>query len=307
VVTILSLPLVLLSMMACEVDQARLSRPAGTVAPSLDAPPPEAADPSQQPLYQLLFAGEVGPHAHVRGQRARMLAWFGSMALTADQLRSLDALANTMAIREARIAQVEAEVAKQEAEALSAIYESLIALLAAPGDLDADALEEKATDLAVARETVPSSLLTRTRHEELRGMLSDANSWMKDLDESQRTRLGTSRFLLRHRVGALTSPGDHGDLLGTVWDGASFDSLVLARVPRDTEPLDIGGLWAAESVRNTPDHQLGTIQKQVLLLMATQETGLRSAIEVALGTRDPLDFSTGPTEAPPEPVTSVEG
>lgn len=278
-------------MMACEVDQARLARPPDAVAPTLEAAPPPAGGPEQETLYQLLFAGELGGHAHAQGQRARMLAWFRSLALGPDQLRGLATLAQGVATRTARIAAVEAEVTAQQATALGPVYDALIPLLAAEAEPDPQALAATATALSAARDEVPTAALTRARHDALRGMLADARSWVSGLDPDQQAALGSSRFFLRHRVGALTAPGDHGDLLGTVWDGASFDSLVLGRVPADTEPLDIGGLWASESVRNTPDHALGTVQKQVLILLACREPGLLPAIEVALGTRQPLDFS----------------
>jgi hypothetical protein len=282
---------VLLSMMACEVDLTSLGRPADAVAPALDAPPPAAEGPEQETLYQLLFAGELGGHAHVQGQRARMLVWFRSMKLSADQLRSLAGLADTLGERRDRIAMVEAEVTRLQGAALAKVYDGLIALLASEGDLDPAALKASGTALATAREAVPSETLLRVRHDELRGMLTDARIWMAELDDGQRTALGTSRFLLRHRVGALTTPGDHADLLGTEWDGASFDSLMIGRVPQRTEPLDIGGLWATETVRGTPDHKLGAAQNQVLVLLACQEPGLVPAIQVALGEREPLDFT----------------
>lgn len=299
----MSLPLVLLSMMACEVDQARLARPADAEAPTLDAPPPPAAGPEREALYQLLFAGELGGHAQAKGQRARMLAWFHSLELTPEQLRGLADLSAKVGARADRIAAVEATVSEQEAAALAPVYDALITLLADEGAPQPDALAAAATALADARAEVPSNTLLRMRHDELRGMLADARSWIGGLAAAQQSVVGSSRFLLRHRVGALTAPGDHGDLLGTVWDGASFDSLVLGRVPEDTKPLDIGGLWATESVRNTPDHHLGAVQKQVLVLLAARQPGLPAAIEVALGTRAPLDFSPQPLGEAPRPIS----
>ena len=75
----------------CVVDQASLGRPEDAAPPSLDAPPPPAAGPEAEALYQSLFAGELGPEAQALGQRARMLAWFDSMDLDEDQLRTGEA------------------------------------------------------------------------------------------------------------------------------------------------------------------------------------------------------------------------
>ncbi len=307
---------VLASYMGCAVDHDRLSRPPEATAPVLEDAPPSAAGPEQEALYQVLFAGEHGETGRRWGQRARALAWFTSMDLTEDQLRGLASLRDALAVRESTLRDAEEAAATAEAEALEPVYAELLPLLAQGADADPEALADAGTRLSAARDRSGRGTLSRIRHEQLRGMLEDTRAWIDTLSADQQLVLGSSRFLLRHQVGPLVSPGDHGELLGTVWDGASFDSLVLGRLPEGEEPLDIGGLWASEDVRNTPDKQLGGVQKQVLVLLAARSPGLEEAIEVALGTRAPDAFgdaviSSDETEAPPadtaEDDTLTEG
>ena len=274
----------------CAVDPSSLGRPSDSPAPSLEAPPPPAAGPEQEALYQVLFAGELGPEARALGQRARMLAWFDSMGLTEAQLRGLAALQAQLAAREATVAEAEAAGEARELAALQPVYDELIPLLVDPAAASPEQLAEAGTRLAAARTAAGTSAVHRVRHDQLRGMLDDTRQWIDTLDESQQAALGTSRFLLRHEVGPLVAPGDHAELLGTVWDGAAFDTLVLGRLPTEEEPLDIGGLWASEEVRNTADHQLGGVQKQVLVLLAARQEGLTEAIAVKLGERGVADF-----------------
>jgi len=294
--------------MGCAVDQDRLTRPAEATAPVLEDAPPPAAGPEQEALYQVLFAGEHGAPAQRWGQRARALAWFTSMDLTEEQLGGLATLRADLGEREATIRAAEAAAAEAEALALEPVYAELIPLLAQGDEADPEALAAAGTRLSAARDRSGRGTLSRIRHEQLRGMLEDTRGWIDQLTPDQQLVLGSSRFLLRHEVGPLVAPGDHGELLGTVWDGASFDSLVLGRLPEGEEPLDIGGLWASEDVRNTPDKQLGGVQKQVLVLLAARSPGLDQAIEVALGTRAPGDFDelVDQGEAEAEAATSSE-
>lgn len=282
---------------ACAVDRSSLGRPEEAAAPTLEAPPPPAEGPEAQALYQVLFEGELGAEAHALGQRARALAWFDAMAFTDEQLRGLRKLARHLERREATIAEAEAAAAKQELAALEPVYTELIPLLLRE-EASSEELAAAGTRLAQARKVSGAGTVHRVRHEQLRGMLDETRRWIETLDETQRTTLDHSRFLLRHRVGPLTTPGDQAALLGTVWDGAAFDTLVLGRLPTEEEPLDIGGLWAGEQVRNTPDQGLGGVQKQVLVLLAAREPGLVEAIAVKLGEREALDFSAA--GAPPE-------
>lgn len=288
------------------MDQASLGRPEEAAAPSLEAPPPPAEGPEAQALYQVLFEGELGPEAHALGQRARALAWFEAMAFTEAQLQGLRELARELTRREALMAEAEAAAAKQELAALEPVYAELIPLLLRAEEASAEELAAAGTRLAEARKQAGAGTLHRLRHEQLRGMLDETRAWVETLDASQQATLGQSRFLLRHRVGPLSTPGDHAELLGTVWDGAAFDTLVLGRLPTAEEPLDIGGLWASEDVRNTPDHQLGGVQRQVLVLLAAREPGLVAAIEVKLGERAPLDLGPG-GDAEGGPVTGEAG
>lgn len=240
-------------------------------------------------LYQELFTGESGADMRQWGQRARMLAWFRYMALDEEQLEGLTELSATLAERDERIRTAQADAARAEMEAMHGEYARAIELLAEPGDPDADVMSVLASDLAAARFDAGASALYRVRHTELRGMLTDTQGWIEDLDSDQQTALGSSRFLLRHQVGPLVAPGDHAQLLGTMWDGMAFDALVLGRLPTESEPLDIGGLWATEKVRGTPDQRLSAVQRRVLVLLAARQEGLVEAIEVALGEREPLD------------------
>lgn len=274
---------------ACTIDQERLARPAEAEAPVVEVAPPPAEGPDQTALYQELFAGETGPEARAWGQRARMLAWFRYMELTGEQLDGLAELQVSLQAREQRIRIAQGEAADAELEALQDGYGRAIEVLAGtrePGDGDLAIL---ATDLAAARTEAGAGTLYRVRHTELRGMLDDTQAWIDTLDEDQQAALGTSRFLLRHQVGPLSAPGDHGELLGTMWDGMAFDALTLGRLPTDPEPLDIGGLWATEKVRGTPDQRLSAVQRRVLVLLAGRQEGLTSAIDVAQGRIDPLD------------------
>jgi len=302
--------------MGCAVDHDRLSRPPEATAPVLEDAPAAAAGPEQEALYQVLFAGEHGETGRRWGQRARALAWFTSMDLTEEQLGGLASVREALAAREATIRTAEKAAAAAEAEALRPVYADLLPLLAQGHEADPEELAAAGTRLSEARDRSGRGTLSRIRHEQLRSMLEDTRGWIDELTPDQQLVLGSSRFMLRHEVGPLVAPGDHSELLGTVWDGASFDSLVLGRLPEGEEPLDIGGLWASEDVRNTPDKRLGGVQKQVLVLLAARSPGLGQAIEVALGSRAPDDFddagvSSGEPASPPadtaEEDTLTEG
>lgn len=304
------LPFSLALYVACELDPGQLARPNPTPAPVVEAGPPPAEGPARQALYQVLFAGEQGAPARAWGQRARMLAWFRYMALEPAQLDGLAALSAAIEARQARLVLAEAEAAARELASLQPVYVRLTEALAAQTEPDEAELAALGTALEGARKAASPGTLHRLRSTELRGMLDDTQAWIEVLDPSQQAALGSSRFLLAHQVGALVAPGDYATLLGTEWDGMAFDALVLGRVPTEQEPLDIGGLWATEQVRGTPDHALSAVQKQVLALLAARQEGLREAIEVAQGRRaateglPPLPPSPPSLPPPPPPPAS---
>lgn len=279
------------------MDAERLARPSSAPPPVIDAPPPPVEDPGEAALYQQLFEGESGADALAWGQRARMLAWFRYMDLTADQLAGLAALTEQVAEREATIRAAEQDVAARELAALQPVYADILTGLASPTLPDDETLDALGTALAQAHLDAGEDVLYRVRHDQLRGMLSDTQVWIDSLDEDQQVALGTSRFLLRRQVGALVSPGDHGELLGSAWDGIDFRALLLGRPPTDSKPMDIGGLWATETVRSTPDQRLSVVQRRALTLLAARQPGLVEAIQVARGERDALDGLPQPPPA----------
>ncbi|MBC8454775.1 MAG: hypothetical protein H8D71_01060, partial [Deltaproteobacteria bacterium] len=75
------------------------------------------------------------------------------------------------------------------------------------------------------------------------------------------------------------------------WDVGDFDTLRYAGRPASEAALAIGGLWRAESFRVRQSDQLTSLQLQALVASAVLETGFVSALEVALGRREPLSFA----------------
>lgn len=255
-----------------------------------EAAPPPAGSPEGDALYQVLFADEAGPQARALGQRARMLAWLRRMALRPEQLQGLLDLARELEAAEAAVAQAAEVVGEREAVALGPVYQDVVRTLARDTPPSEDDLYQLAARLERAHADAAQGVdLRRERYLALRRSLERARAWIDTLDVAQQERLLESRYFLRRRLGALTTPGDHERLVTTWWDAGDFSTLDDAPA-QATDGMDLGGLWSAEANRREPDGQTTAVQQQAIVVMAAFEPGLPEAIEVLLGQRAALDF-----------------
>lgn len=269
-----------LLLAACTVPAPDLARPTPADPRPVDpASPPPAAGPEGEKLYQVLYAGELGPDARALGQRARVQAWLGAMQLDATQLDGLAVLVADLREREATLAAARAEVGAREQAILGPVYAELEAHLARPGGLTEAESATFAARLDAARAEVYGGVDPRAEHfAGVASLLRAERPWIKTLSAAQQATLAESRFFLGRRLGPFVNPGDYGALVGTMWDGGDFGSLRATVRPSDEGHLDLGGLWSIEAMQAGPDRRLEGLQIEAILFMALQEPELAGAI-----------------------------
>lgn len=284
-------------VLSCAIDSSQFERRSGDpelVAPTVSAPPAPRAEDG--PLYQALYADEVGDEARPLGQRARMMAWMTTLGLTPTQLGDVrETHAALMALEEQHRADRVAH-GQRELETLGPVYEAIVVGLAEGRDVS-----DQATPLTDAQAQLPSlreQEIARTRE-----ALDVAAAWVARLEPHQQRLVQDSRYFLRRRLGPMVNPGDYEALVGTRWMAGDFDTRSTA--PPSDDGMDLGGLWTAEAWRAHPDDLLGPLQQQAIALMALSEPGIAEAAEVMLGLRQPLDFGSTPDDpreasSPPE-------
>ena len=263
---------------------------------STAATPPAPPIAEGEPLYQMLYADEFGDDARRWGQRARILGWLHTSALTPTQLESLIELSKSVqAAVEADRVEREA-IGARELTAYQPIYSKLIRAFSGEASLSATELTEAAEALRAARESVwGEENPHQARFDRMRTVLRSVQAWVAGLDTVQRDRLADVRFFLRRSVGPLARPGHYEAMIAGTWDAGDFDTLRYAGRSPSEDSMDIGGLWRAEAYRVRPGEHLTALQTQALLAAAVLEDGFVGALEVALGRRGALDFS------PPSP------
>lgn len=275
----------LLLALACTVPAPDLARPSSADPTATDAAtPPPARGPTEEKLYQQLYAGELGEAAHARGQRARLVVLLTVLELSPDQLRGLARLAEDVRAGAAAVAAEREALGERELAAFGPIYAALEARLAEPTPIGEEEAGEFAEKLAAARAEVYGAADPRASHyRRVQALLTSVRPWMATLSTTQRARLAESRFVLARRVGPFVNPGDYGDLVGTMWDGGDFGSLRATQRPDDESHLDIGGLWSVEKMDVGPDRTLDGFQLEALVLMTAMEAELPAAIAIRLG------------------------
>lgn len=259
---------------------------------STAATPPAPPIAEGEPLYQMLYADEFGDDARQWGQRARILGWLHTASLGPTQVESLIELSSV--VREAVEAdRVEREaIGARELEAYRPIYTKLIRAFSGESSLSAADLTEAAEELRTARIAVwGAESPHQARFDRMRMVLRSVQAWTATLDTAQRERLADVRFFLRRSMGPLARPGHYESMIAGTWDAGDFDTLRYAGRSPAEDSMDIGGLWRAEAYRVRPGEHLTALQTQALVAAAVLEPGFVGALEVALGQRDPLDFS----------------
>jgi hypothetical protein len=231
-------------------------------APTLPEEAPAEASPL--PLYEQLYAGEVGPEARRLGDRVRILVWLRRLSLSPEQQNQMKtAITDTQAIL-SDLQNWENTRDQQELAAFGPIYQGLETALA-QGMPDETARAQAAQALAAARKTLEDPQAKRLK--QMRAALDIAEKWTGTLNQIQQQSVGEALFFLREP----TSP-----FLEETWPKNSFASL--RRVSSDAPPtgsLDIGGLWSLDQGKTNPIAGLEGLQRSVIALMALShsETG----------------------------------
>ena len=285
--------LIFAGLSACAVHPDDFKRPVDAAAlTSIAATPPAPPIVEGEPLYQMLYADEFGEEARPLGQRARILAWIHGAGLTDAQLGALIPLSNTVVAAVAEDAADRAALGPIEHSVYGPTYRALIMAFAGQGSLSAEDLTRHAADLRAARialwgETNPH----KARYQRVGVMLKAVQSWVNTLSATQKRELADVRFFLRRDLSPLARPGHYEAMIAGTWDVGDFDTLRYAGRAEDEAAMNIGGLWSAEAYRVRPGEHLTALQAQALMARAVVEPGFVGAIEVALGRRQPLDFS----------------
>lgn len=291
-----------LALWSCRVSPDDFART--PTLPPVETPsstPPPAGNASEERLYQLLYAGELGSEARALGQRARMLAWLATMDFSEGQLAALSKLVWALRALNEDDRVATAAVGAREAALYGPIYADLAALYATATVVPEAALAEHAARLAEARAQVAAegdphaAQLARTK-----ALLERVRPWVRGLPEAQRHRLSQCRFFLNHRLGPLLNPEDYGEYTGIDWDGGDFSQLRATARASDEPHMNVGGLWTTEAIRAPPGSYVDELQLLAIVTLALSEPGLPEAIEVRQGRRQPTDLApaVAPAEAP---------
>lgn len=285
--------LILAGLCGCAYHPEDFTRPKESRAQvALDATPPAPPIPEGEALYQMLYADEFGEEARKLGQRARILGWLHVADLTPAQLEALILLSVEIQQLVADDEAARQALGAQEHEMYAPVYREIIKGLAGKVSLTASELQRHSDALRVARGTVWGKTDPhRDRYERTRTLLKKVEAWVYTLAPKQRDDLGNVRFFLRRSMGPLARPAHYEAMIAGTWDMGDFDTLRYAGRTGQDEALDIGGLWQAEAYRTRQKNPLTSLQLQALMATAVLEPGFVSAIEVALGRREPLSFS----------------
>ena len=256
------------------------------------ATPPAPPIPEGEALYQMLYADEFGEEARGLGQRARILGWLHGAGLERAQIEALIVLSKDVQQAVADDDMARRALGPRELEMYAPIYEQIIEGLTGKASLSASDLQQHSEALRVARKKVwGEGDPHRARYEATRGVLKKVEGWVNTLDAEQREKLLNVRFFLRRSMGPLARPAHYEAMIAGTWDVGDFDTLRYAGRSASEAALDIGGLWRAESFRIHRSDQFTALQLQALMAAAVLEPGFVSALEVALGDREPLSFS----------------
>lgn len=270
--------LLALALAACDHDPLPLPTVAA-VAPDVGADAVPADDPG--PLYQILYAAQVGPAPSAELQRVRLLLWLRHMEMSPDQLSMLDELRVQSGDRVARLEAAEADLLARTAADEAAIHGEIWAALSegvGPAD---PRFEQQARALqALGLDGTRQQDLLLLRMEGIRSMMDAQRPLLRTLTPQQEARLNDALFFLRHRLDPVGHPGDFRALVGTIYDPGQFAVLTRGTTDASLEPLNIGGLWSGDAA-GLQGHPLHEAQREVLLFLALLEPGLDQAVAAA--------------------------
>lgn len=238
---------------------------------------------SDEPLYQVLYAGEGGDQAGQLGDQVRALAFLRALEPSADQTEGLRALIDlhSRLLEEDRRAREELD--QRELTLIGPAYHQLLVLLAQPGPVPTERVEEIAREIQGARHRAGTDRFRDEHTRRIATHMQDIASWIGTLGPEQRARLIDCLFLLRRRLGPFTDPGDYGELVDPLWKAGDFGSLARTVRPQDEPPLDIGGLWSLEGATGRMEPTIRGLQLQALVFMALEEPALSEAIVLSQG------------------------
>jgi hypothetical protein len=285
--------LILAGLSGCAYHPDDFTRPKEALSRSVvAATPPAPPIPEGEALYQMLYADEFGEEARELGQRARILGWLHVAGLERAQVEALVVLSKDVQKSVSDDEAARLALGPREHEMYAPVYKEIIEGLAGEVSLSASDLQRHSDALRVAREKVwGEGDPHRARYEATLRLLKKVEAWVETLDTEQRESLGNVRFFLRRSMGPLARPAHYEAMIAGTWDVGDFDTLRYAGRSASEAALDIGGLWRAESFRVRQSDQLTSLQLQALVASAVLETGFVSALEVALGRREPLSFA----------------
>lgn len=278
----------LLAFAACKITADDLAAVPTIPAAELVAPPPSAAGPGQERLFQLLYAGESSDVAWELGQRVRVRAWLGSIHLREAELKGFKRVVGEVRAAVDVAAVAERRVESAELAALGPVYQDLDERLAAGSEVTDEELAVFAERLSAARvrahgDTPPEA----ARQERVRELLDIVARWQGQLPQDTQLKLAEARFFLVRRASPFGNPGAYHALVGLDWDGGEFSSLSETEAPSDQAQMDIGGLWALEKLRAPPGKYLSARQVQAIIVLAALEPALVEALSVTSQAPEP--------------------
>ena len=261
----------LLSIFACEVEPPPL--PTEEAVSLLDRN-------VQPPLYQMLYDAPVLPASQPQQQKVRLLIWLLHMELTKDQLRRMETLRQLVEERRDALEQTEQEVLAQYENVENQLYEQLWVELLNGTDITDPRMEEIVAQMTNLKgDGERESALLTARLEGLRSILDAERSFLITLTPRQELLLTDSLFFLRNSLDPVGNPGDFLTLVGSTYDPGEYAVLTRGTGRAGIEPLNIGALWSEEP--ELALNELHEARREVLLLLALMEPGLREALAAA--------------------------
>ena len=202
------------------------------------------------------------------------------MELTKDQLRRMETLRQLVEERRDALEQTEQEVLAQYENVENQLYEQLWVELLNGTDITDPRMEEIVAQMTNLKgDGERESALLTARLEGLRSILDAERSFLITLTPRQELLLTDSLFFLRNSLDPVGNPGDFLTLVGSTYDPGEYAVLTRGTGRAGIEPLNIGALWSEEP--ELALNELHEARREVLLLLALMEPGLREALAAA--------------------------
>lgn len=287
------------TLVGCKVTADDLAAVPTIPAAPLDAPPPVAAGPGQDRLFQLLYAGEAGDPAFELGQRVRVRAWLASLKLREAELTGFKGVVARVRTLVAEQAEADRAEAATELAALQPVYAALEERLA-QGPVTDEEYAKFAEQLSAARLAAHGDGTPAAEREtRVRAVLDAVAPWQGQLSMDTQLQLASARFFLVRRASPFGNVGAYHTLVGLDWDGGEFGNLDETKAAPDQPQMDVGGLWSLEKLRTPPARYLTARQVQAILALASLEPALVEALGVVDTPVAPATAASAPDGAPP--------